>query len=188
MFVDLPGEEWRMIEGYDGLYEVSNCGRVRSWSTRGSHVRKRAAEPHLLSIEVNWRGACGVTLQRGREHHKRGVLVHQIVMTAFVGHRPAGMVSRHRDGNPGNNHLLNLEYGTQFENMADASGHGTIAHGRRLPQSKLTEEAVLDIRRRKSEGESIERLAREYGITWGSCQDAILGISWRRVADPEARV
>lgn len=183
MFVDLPGESWRPIDGYDGLYEVSNRGRVRSWSTRGSHLRIPATKPHLVSIEVNRRGACSVTLQRGRDHHRRGVLVHHLVMAAFIGPRQKGQLIRHLDGNAQNNRLENLSYGTQADNMADALRHGTTARGNKLPQAKLDDEKVMDIRRRFSAGETIKTLALEYGVSWASCQDVVLGVSWRHVGN-----
>ena len=57
--------------------------------------------------------------------------VHVLVMAAFVGPRPEGAVTRHLDGNPLNNHLTNLAYGSQSENLRDAVAHGTHAHAKK---------------------------------------------------------
>jgi hypothetical protein len=105
------------------------------------------------------------------------------VLAAFVGPRPNGQLIRHVDGNAKNNQLGNLSYGTQIENMADALRHGTVARGRRLPQAKLDEEKVLNIRRRFSTGETIKTLALEHGVSWASLQDVVLGVSWRHVGN-----
>jgi hypothetical protein len=94
------------------------------------------------------------------------------------------MLVRHKDGDPGNNTATNLAYGTQLDNMADAFAHGTIARGSRLPQAKLNEEKVLEIRILHAAGEKIRILAERNGISWATCQDVILGVSWSHVGGP----
>lgn len=56
---------------------------------------------------------------------QRNRLVHQVVAEAFHGPRPAGMETRHRDGDVLNNRSDNLVYGTHGDNMDDAVRHGT---------------------------------------------------------------
>jgi hypothetical protein len=64
-----------------------------------------------------------VVLSKGGEHAT--FRIHRAVMLAFVGPLPDGMVTRHLNGNPLDNRLANLEYGSPAENVQDAIGHGT---------------------------------------------------------------
>ncbi|MGW7657847.1 NUMOD4 motif-containing HNH endonuclease [Streptomyces tendae] len=114
-------EEWAHIAGYEGLYEVSTFGNVRSWSRT-----KRGA---LLKPRSNKQGYLSVALTRaGSVKHRK---IHQLVLEAFVGPRPEGTVCRHLDGNPVRNVVGNLAWGTQSENMADAIRHGTHSEARK---------------------------------------------------------
>lgn len=111
-------EIWRPIPGYAAQYEVSNHGRVRS--LRHGKVR-------VLSC---WATATGHLKVRVGGRKTNGKYVHQLVLLAFVGPRPEGMVTRHLDGNPADNRPQNLAWGTQSENNYDAVRHGTHAEAR----------------------------------------------------------
>jgi hypothetical protein len=113
-------ETWRAVPGYEGLYDVSDHGRVRSWHQRWPST----PVPRLLKMPPDKQGRLHVTL------HKDGVQtvvhVHRLVMNAFVGPLPAGMETRHLDGDYTNNHWpSNLVYGTRAENQQDSINHGT---------------------------------------------------------------
>jgi hypothetical protein len=110
-------EQWRPVVGYEGLYEVSDLGRVRS-------TRRRGAVGGIAKQFVsNRNGYWVVNLHRPGGHAHR--TVHGMVMESFVGPRPAGMDIRHLDGNPQNARLSNLAYGTRSENNLDKRLHGT---------------------------------------------------------------
>lgn len=110
-------EQWRPVPGYEGDYEVSTFGRVRS--------HKRRA-PRVLSGTVRRGGYIRVQLWRGSTPDYFGV--HQLVLRAFVGPRPDGAVTRHLNGDPSDNRLANLAYGTVRENNRDTVRHGTWAN------------------------------------------------------------
>lgn len=108
--------EWRPVVGYEGLYEVSADGRVRSLprtTTRGIerviHFLKSGGYPY-------------VTLYR--ENVARTRTVHILIAEAFIGPRPPGLDIRHLDGNCRNSVLTNLAYGTPAENSRDTVEHG----------------------------------------------------------------
>jgi hypothetical protein len=104
---------WKPIPTFPG-YFVSDDGRVLS--------RKRK-QPRLLSIATDREGRPLVALrQDGRLVTRR---VHVLMLLAFVGPRPDGHVIRHLDGDPTNNILSNLAYGTHSDNGFDAVAHGT---------------------------------------------------------------
>lgn len=116
--MDSTSERWLPIPGYGGAYDVSDQGRIRSWMPyRGTAV------PRVLHPTLDRAGYEYVSLRR------RGVSirskVHLMVLLAFVGPRPDRMETRHLDGNPKNNRLGNLAYGTYGENKLDKSRHGT---------------------------------------------------------------
>jgi len=117
-------EEWRPIAGFHG-YEVSSLGRVRSW--------KRGPKPILLAQSVSCKsGHLKVFLftpERDSTSRptRRIRRVHRLVTEAFIGPLPTGMETRHLDGDPTNNALTNLRYGTHSENQLDAVAHGTHA-------------------------------------------------------------
>lgn len=104
---------WRDAPGYEGLYRVSDSGDI--WSCR----RRRIMKPEVLEA-----GHLRVDLARGDGTRQREFL-HRIILRAFVGPRPDGMVVRHLDGDPGNNRVENLKYGTHSENALDSVTHGT---------------------------------------------------------------
>lgn len=109
-------EQWRPVSGYSGTYEVSNFGNVRSWTA----VKKGGLMTQRVNVANGYRY---VHLHSGGP--RRNVQVHSLVLTAFVGARPDGLVSRHLDGNPANNRVDNLAWGTESENALDSVRHGT---------------------------------------------------------------
>jgi hypothetical protein len=115
---------WKPIPGYEGYYEASDDGRIRSLDrvTRRGHKLKGRE----LSLRIDANGYRHAMLHR--DGQKRGMPAHQAVLYAFVGPRPDGMETRHLDGNPSNNHLSNLTWGTKAENAQDILRHGMHAN------------------------------------------------------------
>lgn len=114
-------ERWLPIAGYEGRYEVSDLGRVRSLDRVRSHGKR-------------WRGRVlkPVPMPRGYllvnlwfDNSQRMRLIHRLVLTAFDGPAPDGTEGRHLDGDPTNNTIDNLVWGTHSENQLDQVLHGT---------------------------------------------------------------
>ena len=153
-------EEWKDVHGYEGLYQVSNQGRVkrlpRNYSLNNNpaiYVPERILKPkHYHKC-----GHLAVTLcKNGKQINKT---VHGLVLEAFVGQRPKGMDIRHLDSDPSNNKLDNLAYGTRAENCIDQSKLG------RCGSQKLTIEDVKQIRSCLANGEPMKDIAIRYGVT-----------------------
>ena len=109
-------ERWRPVPGYEGLYEVSDHGRVRSF-------QRRANGPLILKQAVR-KGYAGVTLSRDKQ--PRIFRVNRLVAMAFHGLPEEGQVCRHLNNNPLDNRAVNLAWGSHKENVADlleAGGH-----------------------------------------------------------------
>lgn len=118
-------EEWRPIPGYEGKYEVSNEGRVRSLDRIGHGTKPRRVKGRILSPGVSAKGYASVYLFNGGNDTGRSWQVHALVLTAFVSERPPGMWGLHNDGNPRNNRVGNLRWGTPSDNVQDSLRHGT---------------------------------------------------------------
>src|SRR5699024_4528685 len=104
-------ETWKPVVGYEGLYEVSNTGKV--WSIRrGRVLRPRKKSDGHLRVGL-WKAG------KGKEKY-----VHRLVLEVFVAPCPEGMECLHIDGNPENNRVDNLRWGTRGENMLDRVRHG----------------------------------------------------------------
>lgn len=93
-------------------------------------------------------------------------LVHRLVLEVFFGPCPEGMECRHLDGNPGNNRLDNLAWGTKKENQADSRRHGTayMLPGRKGEYRKIDERSAIEIRKLASEGVSRKALSIRFGL------------------------
>lgn len=116
-------EEWRDIEGFEGAYQVSSSGLVRSLTrrVRAGGGRVRISPGRVLSVYTG-------------DHYSKVRLkvdgvgatknVHQLVAEAFLGPRPLGFEVCHNNGNPHDNRVENLRYATHSENQYDITAHG----------------------------------------------------------------
>jgi hypothetical protein len=105
-------EIWKSIPGYEGCYEISDQGQVRSFQR---YPQGRILRPGRMPS-----GHLSVALGRGNSQ-----CVHKLVLLAFVGVAPDKHECRHLNGNPADNRLENLCWGTRSENINDAVRHGT---------------------------------------------------------------
>jgi hypothetical protein len=115
-----PVATWLPIPGWEGMYEVSDLGRVRSidriapLGSKGAVRRYRGVE---LRPQLKRDGYIQVCLARNGRHS--WVMVHRLVLLAFVGPAPEGMECCHGNHDPWDNRLVNLRWGTQLENFRD---------------------------------------------------------------------
>lgn len=172
-------EEWLPVPGYEH-YEVSRTGRVRSKDRRvGSrNLLRRGMELKASVGELGYPKA--VLYCEGKPRTFR---VHSLVMLAFVGARPHGLVTRHLDGDPSNNCLENLTYGTQSENMLDAVGHGTLRVGGKSHASKLSDDQAREAWERIKSGERDASIARSFGVKRSCIRNIRRGQNWRSITN-----
>lgn len=110
-------EQWKPVYGYEGIYEVSDLGRVRSVD-RVDFGGRKLKGAHL-SQNIN-RKSNRHTVMLYKDGKRRRVQVHALVLEAFVSPRPEGMLGLHWDDDPHNNSLGNLRWGSRSENGGDA--------------------------------------------------------------------
>lgn len=118
-------EEWRDITGYEGYYQVSDLGRVRSVSRIivNSLGRTQHRKGRVLRASPNADGYPRVGLSQASV--VKDAYVHALVAMAFLPPPAPGEEVCHYDGDPGHNVVSNLRWGTRTENLLDAVRHGT---------------------------------------------------------------
>ena len=118
-------EEWKPIEGYEGLYEVSNLGRVRSCDRVVVRRKDGRSSINLSRImKCNHSGAY-TTVGLNKDYHQRTFLVHRLVAKAFLPRSEGQSYINHLDNNPYNNRADNLEWCTQSHNIQYAYDKGS---------------------------------------------------------------
>ncbi len=169
-------EEWRPVPWKEfGRYQVSSLGNVTS---SGRFTLK------FLKPIVTQYGYCRATLYSSKTKKPKSVFIHRLVLEAFVGPKPKGLICCHKNGVRADNKLSNLRYGTYKENAQDAMSHGTFVHGQKSGVSKLTEADVfyiLDNYKRESYVKSNAReLAKKFGVTRITIVNIASGRQWVR--------
>jgi hypothetical protein len=167
-------EIWEPVVGWEGLYEVSSLGRVRSISrtTKHSHghrvVKGRILKPAIVSAGYP-------TIHLCLSGTVETAAVHTLVLEAFVGPRPEGMQCCHKDGSRTNNRLDNLRWDSVSRNNMDKVAHGTSMRGEKNPIAKLTEPYVLEILKST---DTIANLAKKYGVHRVTISKIKKGLLW----------
>ncbi|MEU2013072.1 NUMOD4 motif-containing HNH endonuclease [Nocardia sp. NPDC019302] len=117
-------ERWRPVVGWEGLYEVSDQGAVRSLERRVvfSDGRARIQPGRLLGQHRTQSGHLTVRLSLNKSSELRKV--HRLVLLAFVGPPPPGTECCHNDGDATNNRVENLRWDTRSANTLDKVAHG----------------------------------------------------------------
>jgi hypothetical protein len=119
-------EIWKDIPEYEGMYQVSSFGRVKSLSRKTSNGRGYfLSKEKILSQSKNGSGYMSIVLSKnGKTSTKR---VHKLVAICFLNHTPNGfkLVVDHKDNNPLNNHVDNLQLVTNRYNCSKNRSNGT---------------------------------------------------------------
>lgn len=168
-------EGWIAAYGFEGLYEVSDAGNVKS--VRRVTTRKDgsqyALEGCILRPYTRKFGYKHVTLSRSGVNLTR--TVHRLVLESFVGPRPSGLVCCHRNGIPGDNRLVNLRWDTPQANQADRLIHGTDNGGFGNPRAFLSRELIVAIREATGTHASV---ARWFGVSPETARRIRNGSRW----------
>lgn len=170
-------EEWRDISGYEGLYQVSNTGKVRSMNYRRT---RRVAELKQKNVKgYKYVDLCG-------ESDTRMPSVHRLVIESFVGPCPDGKQVNHIDGDPCNNNILNLEYVTAAENIQHSFTHlgRQTCPGTKNGKAKLTDDKVVEILKLRKSGMKIKDIAEAFGVGYATVHNIISNLIWKHVERP----
>lgn len=171
-----PEVEYRPAVGFP-KYLVGNDGSLWRWYGGGGRSDRPARWKHLRGT-ISRDGYTAFILPLGDKYCRRPL--HRLVLEAFVGDRPVGMVACHNDGNPNNNALSNLRWDTQAANVADAQRHGRSYAGARHHWAKLTEERLAELIRLVRGGMTQTEAGRRFGISQGAVSMIVRGKTWKR--------
>lgn len=153
-------EVWKDIEGYEGYYQVSNLGRVKSF---------KCNSPKILKNGKCTMGYYMVSLNNSSRR------IHRLVAETFIQNPSNKKTVNHKNGVKGDNHVDNLEWATQKENVIHSLRTG-------LKKTKLTEEDVLEIRRKYIPiSYSMGVLSKEYNVSKLSIFSIIHRNGWTHI-------
>ena len=170
-------ENWKDIKEFEEYYEISDLGRVRSKTRYIKNGNgQRICRGRVLKPRNNSAGYLSVSLHdatTGRAIHK---YVHSLVAETFLG-KPAGMTVDHKNRDPGDNRVMNLEVVSQSENSkrwrSDIKGFDT---------TRLTKDQVRFMRYgRAVHGHTYRDFSKAFGISWRTAQKACNRETWRNV-------
>ena len=173
-------EEWKDIEGYEGFYQVSNLGNIKSvnrvikrstssMKIKSKHMSQYIGNSGYPMINLCINGKC-------KRH-----LVHRIVATAFLPNPLNKAYVNHIDGDKQNSNLENLEWSTPTENSIHAHEHGlaNVGRGENQHSSKLNEEKVKYIR---ESSKTVRELSSMFNVSKQAIRDVKMKRSWKHVS------
>lgn len=176
-------EIWKDVFGYEGIYQVSDFGRIKSLDRircNGKSYKGKILKPWKSKYNDTDKYRLVISLVKsGKRKH---FYIHQLVLNAFIGPCPKEMEICHNNGNGENNNLNNLRYDTRKNNHKDKMGHGTHLYGSKVPTSKLNELQVRIIKKLLEYGNLTHK---EIGEIFGVTRECISRISrnetWKHI-------
>lgn len=167
---ELNNEEeiWKDISGFEGKYQISNFGRIKSLSREIRNKFSYYIKPEkIFNKYLNGEGYQIVKLYKGNKNFDNFHL-HRLVASAFIPNPNNYLQVNHIDGHPSNNHVNNLEWCTNSQNTKHAYSIGLKDpknyRGSANSSAKITEDVVLNIRKDKSNGLSYDELFQKYNL------------------------
>ncbi len=168
---------WKPITGFEGLYEVSDSGEVRSldrmvidsvghrYMVRGRILKQNGSNGYLM-VDLCKNGI------------RYPLYVHILVATAFIPNPNNLPTVNHKDGNKFNCSVSNLEWASYSDNNQHAYCTGLKECGEKFYNAKLTEEQVFEIRK-NGKYTTYEKIAEKYGVSRATIRDVLELKSWR---------
>lgn len=184
MIERLVGEYFIPIIGYEGLYEVSNFGRVislpKKWFRTGMVAPREKGET-LYKIQKEKVGYFTVRLRREDKYkvHK----IHRLIAIHFIANPEHKPCVNHKNGIKTDNRIENLEWCTYLENTTHALNTGLFKNkGEDSPVSKLKDSDVLEIRRLLSVGSLTQsEVAKLYSVNTPAISKIHLRKRWKHI-------
>lgn len=183
-------EEWRDVKGFEGYYQVSNMGQVRSVDRVLTVTNKRGTTFERVqygkviipsvSKKVGYKA-----IKMSRDGFYKNYTVHRLVAIAFIPNPNELEQVNHIDGNQLNNCINNLEWCTRSENALHAVRIGLKTDwGENSHRAKLTEkQAISAIKEYKKGNTSFIKLGKKYGVSEATIRAIVRGKNWKHLKD-----
>ncbi|MED5492674.1 MAG: NUMOD4 domain-containing protein [Pseudomonadota bacterium] len=177
-------EIWKPISGYEGLYEVSNLGRVKSLGrmrvTKGGG--KSWLPERIKAASSQREGYVSAHLYKNSKMSKR--YIHRLVAEAFLANPNSLPQVNHLDGDKANNAATNLEWCSASDNCRHAVDFEIYqtARGEQSAMAKLTEESVIEIRQMAASGWLHREIAEIFGVGRKAVTKIVNRQRWKHVA------
>lgn len=167
---NLSSEIWKSVKDFEGLYEVSNLGRIRSIGY---------GEIKILKGRDDGAGYLKVALFKDKKRHE--AKVHRLVCNAFIKNRDNRPFVNHKNLIRNDNRLENLEWCTHSENIKHAYNMGSLSgmKGSKHKLAKLTNEKILEIRNIKNMSNA--KISKIYNVSSTTIRNIINNKTWNHI-------
>lgn len=172
--LNVTQEIWKPIINYEGLYKISNYGRVKRL------IGLRCKRERFLTPAKDKDGYLFVRLCKNGL--AKNCLIHKLVLNTFVGSCPVKMESCHNDGDIENNFIENLRYDTHKGNCMDRIKHKTNKSGSGCNLAKLNEKQVSIIKWLLRDGYLTQiEIAKIFNVTQATISAIKINKSWKQI-------
>lgn len=173
------GERWSEIKGYEGLYNISDFGRIKALEKIIVYSNGKIYHYDEKHLKLNYsNGYRSISLVKNKE--KITHMAHILVGQHFIPNPDNKPFMNHLDGDRSNNYYLNLEWSTNSENQL----HSYHVLGRKAVKgeingiSKLKEVDIPLIRQLRIEGKTISEIAGLFSVSYEAIRKVIIGKNW----------
>ena len=183
LIMETQEEIWKDVVGWEGLYQVSSLGRIKSlsrktkmFSTRWNCWYYQKTKDRILKQHISHRGYNRVELFiKSSETH--GYYVHVLVAKAFIDNPNSKQTVNHINEIKTDNRVENLEWATHYEQMQHYRNNGVKKYsGQFHYRAKITEEQAIEIIR---SNEPNSNICRKYNLSKSAVWSIRNGVSWR---------
>ncbi len=175
---DKPSEEvWKDVIGYEGLYQVSNFGNVKSLGNEFSRKER------FLKLSPQSRGYLTVVLQKNAT--RKTVLAHRLVAEHFIYNIESKSQVNHIDGDKTHNIVSNLEWVSHRENLDHAIKNNLTLKGEENRNSKLKDVDVIKIHSLLQKGVTTKELSETYSVSYSTIHGIRTNRYWKHLNLPK---
>jgi hypothetical protein len=176
---NLQNEIWKNIDGYTGLYMISNKGRVISLS---KYSQNKKSPDKLLKIQA-LKNYPQVNLYKNKKG--RSYRIHRLVAEAFIPKSENKTDVNHINGDKTDNRVENLEWCTKKQNSQHAIDTGLLVppifRGEENSNSKLKNETVMDLRALYKSGMRVVDIAKKYNLKLPTVEGIVYNKTWKHL-------